>query len=120
MLTEKIGGGVTLINRPDKWTANTEYSFGDGLYGYRAVGTITVAANTHTQIGINLGIKKIVDCGGYWEDDQGYVFPPNMKDEYGTLSYTFAYSNGVFYFWSLRHSVSRTDAPYDIWCLYTK
>lgn len=71
--TDSVGSAATVpgcydLNRPDLWPTNQEIFFGNGLYGYRATGTITASANSRTVtqiITITSGLSTpLVSCGG--------------------------------------------------------
>lgn len=111
---------------PNTWTANTEISFGNGLYGYRAVGTITASAGTRATTGIVSGATgDLVNYGGYWTCNNGNWKIGIGINPYGSGQANFNQasvlykSSSVIYMHTLDNN-ARTDAPYDIWVTYTK
>ena len=114
---------MLLINRPDLWTPGTEYDFGGGLYGQRVTGTITVAANTASNITLFTATAgaKLVDCGGnlvYNSNGDFMQLGYNQDTSYRSGLYGYV-ANGEFKLHS-QTSGARTNAPYDIWVTYTK
>lgn len=116
-----------LLTRPDLWEVGTEYDFGGGLYGRRFTGTITVAANTTDTrvIANNIGSPRLVSFGGDFAYDNdlntlqlGYSQVDN-NSFCGSL-YTHSNTGGGEIRLVTKTSYVRTNAPYDIWCTYTK
>jgi hypothetical protein len=54
-----------LAARPNKWPENTEVDLGDGLFGYRATGTITATVNTENSRIIVRNVDLIISCSGW-------------------------------------------------------
>jgi hypothetical protein len=109
-----------LINRPDKWTANTEIDFGGGLYGYRVTGSKTVAADTYDQVNITVSGSPIISSyGGYYKTDAGYPLAfPYVDAPSNVVSIIFTDTNHIYI--GIRSNRARTNQPYDIWVKYTK
>ena len=121
-----MGGGGTLISRPDLWPENTELDFGDGLYGQRFTGKITQAANSKAQIMFIYSIGKLISYGGEWQWGSSTVeratipdFFINGSGIFTTGGFLFKTGTGGLRFDSYS-SGDRTNAPYDVWVLYTK
>lgn len=128
MISEKIGGGVTLINYPNKWTANTEIDLGNGLYGKRCTGTITIAANTRAEVyltGVSQTTGRIFACGGSWDRGDGNInfnVVGSMLTATGVtnLRASMILQNLYSILFYSTSDMARTDASYDIWVIYTK
>ena len=123
-------------NRPDLWPANKEVFFGNGLYGFRAIGNFTAnisaGSNVWTQIAdINLGLSKAPKTysSGGW-----FTFVSNGTRSYQAVnqaragnmnSSTYFATAGTLRFQAISYTnstmaiVSGTD-NYDIWVIYTK
>lgn len=105
------------ILRPDLWPNNTEITFGNGLYGYKYVGT-TGSSNTTFSVGSN--IKKLISYGGYIASNTNNLVPIGSywtPTNYICAPYT---TNANFI---LMYSTS--GSPYsnkqaEIWVTYTK
>lgn len=124
------------INRPDLWPANKEVFFGNGLYGFRAIGNFTAnisaGSNVWTQIAdVNLGLSKAPKTysSGGW-----FTFVSNGTRSYQAVnqaragnmnSSTYFATAGTLRFQAISYTnstmaiVSGTD-NYDIWVIYTK
>lgn len=114
-------GGGALISRPDLWPVNVEIDFGDGLYGKRCSGTITRAANAENFVLITYhNCGTVFASGGMYAtiDNNYYIHigQPFVNGEIGTIYRDQAKD---LYFMS-RIPFNRTNAPYDVWALYTK
>lgn len=106
------------INFPNNWLENTEIYFGNGLYGKRFTGTITKSANEFSMLNLDSsGVTKLINCGGSWYHGSEYMCLNGTNDVYQSSGLVL--SNGIL---SLRtkSNQARTNAPYDIWALYTK
>lgn len=129
-----INTGITSsydANKPHLWPENTEINLGDGLYGYRATGTITAAANYQHQIILRESTSPycIVSSGGYWNfrdanKNDIYYLGHYILDSAGTKRFSVinCHKQGSNY-QLVMLSIStdtRTNAPYDIWVTYTK
>ena len=121
--------GNVLISKPNTWTVGTEYNFGDGVYGQRFTGEITATANTgvHELLTEDWQITyTIVDAGG------SYVIGTNTNPWVGwvpLMSSNSSYYHLISYNtgtpikgldFLTKTDMLRTNAPYDIWILYTK
>lgn len=129
--------GSVYITKPNTWTPNVEYNFGDGVYGQRKTGTITTNAENTYVGGANLksSVNYLypISFGGYFED--GYVGAGvNIRRAPGCVCYNDAgtgilsrcsvdnvmidgESRILFRTWS---AANRTNAAFDFWVLYTK
>ena len=122
------------ISRPDLWPTGKEIFFGNGLYGYRKIGTITAAIDARVWtdiVTLPAGVlPSIIQSGGWikWGDEgqHDYKYPVNtaMTDLTGWGSTLGAWSvvrtaNSQIALWNTC-GLTRTDAPYDVWCTYTK
>jgi len=115
-------------NMPHLWTSGTEYDFQDGTFGRRFTGTITAAssANHNLLLPITVGFK-IIKAGGWLLIDNTQNFIMSVNGGYCSVANT-----GSPDYYSListhdnnmriasRSAVARTNAPYDIWVIYTK
>lgn len=123
-------------SRPDLWPANKEVFFGNGLYGFRAIGkftaNISAGSNVWTQIAdVNLGLSKAPKTysSGGW-----FTFISNGTRSYQAVnqaragnmnSSTYFATAGTLRFQAISYTnstmaiVSGTD-NYDIWVIYTK
>lgn len=108
------------INFPNTWPENKEIFFGNGLYGYRAVGTASVTANTLTAIKLNVMLRNIVSSGGYgtYNSTGDYMaLNYHQGDEKYALSLYGHVTDGLY----ISYKVAIThNAHYDIWVTYTK
>jgi hypothetical protein len=121
-----------LINFPNQWVADQEYDFGNGLYGKRIAGTITVAANTQNILPVVAsGVTSIVDSGGcIGEGDTATPAIASVGHNVVTSSGTVVLSSDVRLVNSTgalniasRSANTRSNNPnsrYDIWVRYTK
>lgn len=128
--TDAAGSATTTpgaydINFPNTWPVNQEIFFGNGLYGYRATGTVASTANARDvtqlfEIPANL-TNPFVSQGGSWiRDDNNVAISFGASDSNG-------YSSNINYNGANGHVAlistsanARTNAPYDIWITYTK
>lgn len=115
------------INFPNTWPENKEIFFGNGLYGYRAVGTANVTANRRWDLVIarDQPNAKIRSQGGgftthsnwfcptpwHYESDGTFqcstsMFVGNVENTKNVNYYIMSSSNG--------------SLPYDVWVTYTK
>jgi hypothetical protein len=121
------------INRPDLWTVNTEYNFGNNLYGQRFTGTITAdpAARPYTVLISGGGVARVVDSGGWFDtnrtkDIEGRYFSighyaMTTDDTFeGTISSSVYVIQNTQLHMNSRSPVARDDSPYDVWVLYTR
>ena len=117
-----------MISRPDLWATNTEIAFGDGLYGYRKTGTLTVAARTRSITNIVNNVDTIVGCGGWWTARNNlikmsvtgaWVIATGVPD-IAMASCIDIDLNTNYIRLVTSDEQARTDAPYDVWVLYTK
>ena len=117
-----------LLNRPDLWTAGTEYSFGGGLYGKRTeVSSFSLAAKGQKTVSVATGASKIVNYGGEvynitegWHQVVGTYrnVQPSADNDYSALYYI---ENGSLDFWFSNDSSSKTlNFSIDAWVLYKK
>jgi len=113
-----------LINYPNLWAVNVELDFGNGVFGRRFKGAITAAANVVSAIVLFTQLQiDIFDSGGY-------CFVTAATKYFVNAIYI---DGNTIYFLNLNYNIntgqlglqsrsvsSRTNAPYDIWILYTK
>ena len=131
------GGGGTanhniLLNKPNLWEVGKEYDFGDGVYGQRFTGRITVNAKVGSDVILTDSISNVnpVSIGGWiaWDSNDGSktnrvpinTAEGNNSSPIEAILYfnDAAGANGIhLHSYSFRN---RTNAPYDIWILYTK
>ena len=111
--------------KPNNWQVGVEYNFGDSLYGQRFTGTITINAHTYSSVNLSndKSINNIISYGGAWTARQtnGNVLILNANEYDGNQEsrvVLYPESDGMV-LWS-KSASSRTNAPYDIWVLYTK
>jgi hypothetical protein len=118
-----------LADRPDLWVTDTEYDLGNGLYGQRFTGTlsITTANQADTQVLINSQINDLIDSGGWIKapDDTSVKHQINMPITTLTdhtdigASRLEIHPNGQLVIWA-QMNVIAPSIPYDIWIKYTK
>lgn len=128
--TDAAGSATTTpgaydINFPNTWPANKEIFFGNGVYGQRFTGTITVAKNTPDNTVIMTGLQNgsIINWGGNWIDADGNQmgaggYKGDTVQSLVQLNKTNL--NGQLFFSTNDNTGARTNAPYDIWVTYTK
>jgi hypothetical protein len=126
----------SLIIRPDLWTpyvvsdtgaitAGQVHNFGNGLYGMRIKGEITVAANIAiTTLFPNIGANSlIVDNGGWYSNGNNLLLLGNASNSTSNTVYNHSRlvftSNGDLDLRTLT-SHTRSKAPFDIWIKFTK
>jgi len=113
-----------MATKPHLWEAGTEYDFKDGSFGQRFQGTITASANTRNEVVlVASGVKTVersnvmfqLAPGDNWYSG-GYPATtfPNTVAGGVQVSTAGAAVLGTIY------SSARTDAPYDVWIVYTK
>lgn len=108
--------------RPDQWLENTEIYFGNGLYGYRATGTMNMSKQAHNNVNCGVTATKFVNQGGHWMTNSSYDYPFGCTWS-GNGSSTIAWidradSNQLkLAFWP---DTNLTNATYDVWVLYRK
>ena len=115
--------------KPNTWEAGVEQDFGNGVYGKRFTGTITADANAEAWIGLSGRIPKIniLSSGGYYTKLQNGVYRQYSVNAYRQYQWseicfypnTDDTSTGTLCFSSTANT-ARTDAPYDVWVLYTR
>lgn len=111
------------LNRPDLWPTNKEIFFGNGLYGYRKIGTTDVTLNNEIDNDFGVIATKIISCGG-WQ----YVAPSwsksittNWDTSFNTLVFIKSSDSHLIYATrALEGQITGTNLPYDIWVTYTK
>ena len=116
-----------LMQKPNKWESGKEYDFGDGVYGKRLTGTLTVAKNvvsTDKIIFYSGGLVNVISYGGWMDigDGSRYTVPSTDIDDLskmGNIYLLYTYVTKQLQLRSLS-MVDRTNAPYDVWVLYTK
>ena len=120
--------GSDFILKPNIWVVGTEYNFGDGLFGQRFQGNVTAngQVRVYTILDASLGNINIIKQGGNVffinANDYGSVVnviaqlnynnPWNYNNLASVSTKGLVFENSCYY--------TRTNAPYDIWVLYTK
>jgi hypothetical protein len=120
------------MNYPNQWVAGQEYDFGNGLYGKRITGTITIAANTQSIVNVVAsGATGIVDNGGYLTEGETGVpatvgvgqsllnssGTTNMSSDVRLVNTTGAINIASR---SVNARNGNTNSRYDVWVKYTK
>jgi hypothetical protein len=119
-----LGYDMTLchtVYRPDCWPAGVEINFGDGLYGYRWVGTFTMGASQRFTMDLLPYMVTFVQFGGWIEVEtsaQPTRIPALCNSSNANASYPLTTPGKTRYFSTSGYQ--RTDAPYDMWGLYRK
>jgi hypothetical protein len=120
-------GGLTeesTVMRPDTWVSGQEYKLGNGLYGRRYTGSITVARNINLTLD-NLGASaRVVASGGWWNSGGfigalGEIWNTDNHSALLLANNSTGYSNGDLVFNTVSGN-ARNSAAYDIWVKYTK
>ena len=123
-------GTVELMHKPNKWDPGKEYDFGDGVYGKRLTGTLTVAKNVESTdkiIFYSGGPVNVISYGGWMDVGDGsrytvpstYIYDLPKEGYMGNIYLFYTYVTKQLQLRSLS-MVDRTNAPYDVWVLYTK
>lgn len=126
--------GAYDINFPNTWPENTEIYFGNGLYGYRATGTVGAhSASAYYNIGAfnsgNMGTASLYSYGGYIQSAaMGVKYPIGTKtfNSSGITRFESSISidnNGSFIVVNGHNGDLATTAAtdtYDVWVTYTK
>jgi hypothetical protein len=123
-----LSGVAYSINRPDKWPANTELDFGDGLLGQHFVGAYTMAAvKTPVRAVIwdspSPRISQLFQYGGWVEDAAGRMLTLGSSEivSYGSVSFDRVASNELLLMINLAaNSTSGATAPYNVWATYKR
>lgn len=107
--------------KPNMWKPDTEYSFGNGIYGIRGKGNISAAANEQKTISLGiLGASQIIAFGGSWFDSiETIAIQESSSGSWESLVSLSSDGKGSILFKTVI-DMARTNAPYDVWCLYTK
>ena len=114
---------------PHKWVVGTEYDFGDGTFGKRYTGNLSVAMNTPLSTVLDSAFTgiKISKSGGDWDlgnSGRQSVKGTAITGTPGNISISFSstiFINGVnLYINTFVAATTRTNAPYDVWVIYTK
>lgn len=115
------------MQKPNTWTVGTEYDFGDGVYGQRFTGTYTAAANADANAYTdkklsNISIESILNHGGWFDNGSGVKIAisgsaAGQSTNYRASEILYSSEGLILKTFS---SVARTNAPYDVWVLYTK
>ena len=111
---------VFFMMRPDLWAFNTEYSFGNNLYGKRWTGACPTSSSVNPDE--IAGITNIVSYGGSvimgpQKNIHTYPYTPSNPDVWGTNLY-YSTNNHKIYMWF--GSGYKSDNTYDVWLLYKK
>lgn len=117
-----------LLNRPDLWTAGTEYSFGGGLYGKRIVSSAsqTIAADTKLDVPIATGVSQIINSGGSFKEPSqkyGVQIPSTYYNNGWSTGFWYNSYNSTqdLYYWFKNDSSSGSRIiTYDVWVTYKK
>lgn len=123
-----------MMLKPNTWAVGVEQDFGDGVYGIRYTGTVTTPdtgpkGGTVTAKFTNLSsapitnVKNILNVGGMWNRSiAGPTFvclvPGQQYDDSLWCSVDWSKTNGFRLLTA--NSSATTNAPYDVWMLYTK
>lgn len=134
--TDTAGSATTTpgaydINFPNTWPENTEVYFGNGLYGKRITGSVTLVAGTRQDIIIASGISssgKIVSQGGHVLTSQNWKCPipwsySNHGSTPGTNFETAAYTQlgpSIEHLLYIYTDILAGNTSYDVWVTYTK
>jgi hypothetical protein len=107
-------------NNPNSWQQNVEIDFGDGTFGWRHTGNITIGANTTHQINSQTpSMSNVIDSGGWFGENTQYRrFGFGHYVDANTFSNVISQSPDYMIY--TRASVVRTSSPYDIWVRYRK
>jgi hypothetical protein len=108
------GQNQVSINRPDLWTANVEYNFGNNLYGQRFTGTISADGGVTYSEKLNASGRPI-SYGGWFHTT--YQFAGIGSD--GTNK-SLVETDASSMMFNSSASSTRSNAPYDIWVTYKK
>ena len=133
--TDTAGSATTTpgaydINFPNTWKENTEIYFGNGVYGYRATGTIaSIAANDRADVIMVSGTANtaIVNSGGV-VGTSNYEYSVPSTHEQGKREQFIWYNkalssypaNSVIFYVGNWSSSALTNEDYDVWVTYTK
>lgn len=131
--TDTAGSATTTpgaydISFPNTWPENTEVYFGNGLYGKRITGSVTLVAGTRQDIIITSGISssgKIISQGGTIKTPTDWECPVpwsynGLSTVYEAAVFTL-HSGNTHNLYIYTSDANNAGAnTYDIWCTYTK
>lgn len=104
-------------DKPHLWPDNQEVDLGDGLYGYKAVGTITVRAGLEIDVAIPITEDITLVNWNAW-----FKHNPNtdswLSGSAGNYI-SFLFKTDKLYY-RTKTTVARTNYPYSVWLTYTK
>lgn len=104
-------------DKPHLWPDNQEVDLGDGLYGYKAVGTITVRAGLEIDVAIPVTEDITLVNWNAW-----FKHNPNtdswLSGSAGNYI-SFLFKTDKLYY-RTKTTVARTNYPYSVWLTYTK
>jgi hypothetical protein len=117
------GTSQVSINRPDLWEVDKEYDFGNGLYGKRYTGTITLNASKKVVTLGNQAIESFVSTNGGLQIGTHKVPVPYLDFAGGTkelLTIAQVHSDkGVCVLTTLSNTAVN-DVSYDVWITYKR
>ena len=106
---------LDLSQHPELWADNTEYNFGNGLYGQKFTGSVSSTTSRQYKT-LLTNVASIIKYGGSWKaGDSDLMFQWN--DEVGNMFLLFRNENGLQFAYK---SQTATTYTYNIWVLYTK
>lgn len=121
------------LNRPDRWTANTEINFGNGLYGVRATGTFTATSSgqafyrdivasgaANYKIFSYGGCMKIHNSSGSVLTRTGVSWSSSLNKLISIMSFDIGASNNLRWGAIFAGDYATATDTYDVWVTYTK
>lgn len=117
-----INSGMTSMaqytaDKPHLWPDNQEVDLGDGLYGYKATGTITVRAGLEIDVAIPIADDITLVNWNAW-----FKHNPNtdswLSGSAGNYI-SFLFKTDKLYY-RTKTTVARANYPYSVWLTYTK
>lgn len=114
-----------MMLKPNTWAVGVEQDFGDGVYGYRAKGTISGPANTQAPVPLpgfpatpGLSILQYGGKSGVSDADPNIMgVPYALSTPNCSLYFEKSTSKLMFMHYA---PAARTNIPFDVWVLYTK
>jgi hypothetical protein len=109
------------------WAIGVEIAFGDGSFGWRATGTISIGASIPSEIILNPAVTSnngsLISYGGWWTIESGAKIgiPSGWWGNATMSNYGFVQlkvTDGIAF--NSSRIQQRTNAPYDVWVRYTK
>ena len=103
------------INKPSTWKVNTEYDFGDNIYGIRYIGTC--AGSTSMEIGTITNIDYLVQWGGNnYSNGATFALPTAYKTD-GMDVYADRTTGKIIIYFDAGWN---NNFNYNIWITYNK